>query len=282
MVESGRWQLLMLLLTVYVLFAEDVKMATLPPSADPGFRGAAIFVFSIFVFELISFAALLKTVFSVASFSAGSRRCIEPAAGFPATAKCDRAGHGRSRASRSQWARAWAGWSGSCASRSVRALALERMRAARLQRRLSAVAAAEEAEAAALGVPVEALRAAQNASRRLKRSALAMSVDEWANEGEQPHTNSEDEVDTEVVGEDGRSAARRRRTAPTHGSTGMARASAVWERLNTAMSRKLIIGLLAVVIVLPSSRSIRKTTAQTCFSPLLSLGRWAAQASMPR
>ena len=251
MVESGRWQLLMLLLTVYVLFAEDVKMAMLPPSADSGFRGAAIFVFSVFVFELIVRCVAEDRFFGRFFFWLDLGAALSLLPDFLPQQNATELAYGRAGRAARVGARLGRVVRFVRVIQQLRALALERMRAARLQRRLSAIAAAEEAEAAALGVPVEALRAAQNASRRLRRSELAMSVDEWANEGEQPHTNSEDEADTEVVGEDGRSAARRRRTAPTHGSTGMARASAVWERLNTAMSRKLIIGLLAVVIILP-------------------------------
>ena len=250
LVESGRWQLIMLLLTVYVLFAEDVKMATLPPSADPGFRGAAIFVFSVFVFELIVRCVAEDRFFGRFFFWLDLGAALSLLPDFLPQQNATELAYGRAGRAARVGARLGRVVRFVRVIQQLRALALERMRAARLQRRMAAVAAAEEAEAAALGVPVEALRAAQNASRRLKRSALAMSVDEWANEGEQPHAG--DDSDTEVVGEDGRSAAaRRRRMAPSHGATGMARASAVWERLNTAMSRKLIIGLLAVVIVLP-------------------------------
>ena len=251
-VESGRWQLIMLLLTVYVLFAEDVKMATLPPSADTGFRDAAIFVFSVFVFELIVRCVAEDQFFGRFFFWLDLGAALSLLPDFLPQQNATELAYGRAGRAARVGARLGRVVRFVRVIQQLRALALERMRAARLQRRMAAVAAAEEAEAAALGVPVEALRAAQNASRRLKRSALAMSVDEWAHEGEQPHAHADDDSDTEVVGEDGRSAAaRRRRMAPTHGSTGMARASAVWERLNTAMSRKLIIGLLAVVIVLP-------------------------------
>ena len=272
LVESGRWQLIMLLLTVYVLFAEDVKMVTLPPSADPGFRAAVIFVFSVFVFELLVRCVAEDRFFGRFFFWLDLGAALSLLPDFLPQQNASELAYGRAGRAARVGARLGRVVRFVRVIQQLRALALERMRAARLQRRMAAVAAAEEAEAAALGVPVEALRAAQNASRRLKRSALAMSVDEWANEGEQPHTNSDDDVDTEVVGDDGRGAARRRRAAPTHGSTGMARASAVWERLNTAMSRKLIIGLLAVVIVLPFLEVHQKDYSPALF--LATLESW--------
>lgn len=262
LVEGAQWQSMMLVLTIYVLFAEDIKDSSLPPSVDHTFRGAAAFVFAAFVLELLIRCVCEDAFFGRFFFWLDLGAALSLLPDFIPQENAAELAYGRAGRAARVGARLGRIVRFVRVVQQLRALALERMRSARLERRMAALAAAEEAEASALGVPVEALRAAQNASRRLQLSAAARvaaataAAGDWAHEEEPTGAARDDNAkgasQTEVVGEDGRTARRRRASAaPSHGATGMARASAVWERLNTAMSRKLILGLLSVIIVLP-------------------------------
>jgi hypothetical protein len=254
-VEGAYWQSLMLIFTIYVLFAEDIKASSLPPSVDPAFRGAAAFVFATFVLELLTRCVCEDAFFGRFFFWLDLGAALSLLPDFIPQENTDELAYGRAGRAARVGARLGRIVRFVRVVQQLRALALERMRAARLERRMAALEAAEEAEALALGVPVEALRAAQNTSGRLSAQVAAATAADWAHEEEPIGTARDDKAkdsQTEVVGDDGRTARRRRASAaPSHGATGMARASAVWERLNTAMSRKLILGLLSVIIVLP-------------------------------
>jgi hypothetical protein len=261
LVEGAYWQSIMLVLTIYVLFAEDIKASSLPPSVDHAFRGAAAFVFAAFVLELLIRCVCEDAFFGRFFFWLDLGAALSLLPDFLPQENAAELAYGRAGRAARVGARLGRIVRFVRVVQQLRALALERMRAKRLERRMAALAAAEEAEASAMGVPVEALRAAQNASRRLQLSAAAKvaaataAAGDWAHEEEPTGAARDDKAkvsQTEVVGEDRRTARRRRSSAaPSHGATGMARASAVWERLNTAMSRKLILGLLSVIIVLP-------------------------------
>ena len=66
-----------------------------------------------------------------------------------------------------------------------------------------------------------------------------------------------------------RSAAVEARLAAGGGKAGLERASAVWERMSSLMSRKLIIGLLAVIVIYPFLEVVRADLAPLLFLHML-------------
>jgi hypothetical protein len=289
--DGVTWQVVMLVCTLYVLFAEDIKVICFPPSTDAAFRGLAIFNFAIFVAELLV-RSVVEPDYAFRFYfwlDAGAALSLLP----DFVEQSDSLAYGRAGRAARVGARLGRVIRFVRVVQTLRLLALVEMRRARARRAAAAQRREEEAAAAALGLSLSAFQRAAAQSRRPgdgTKSAHADDLEDWPELGAPTGTGgvrssassdagalsaSATDIETGAVTtapprrtSTPRSAAVEARLAAGTGGrrAGLDRASAVWERMNALMSRKLIIGLLAVIIIFPLLEVVRSD-----FSPQLFL-----------
>ncbi len=344
-------QLLMLVATLYVLFAEDIKVIFFHPRHDPAFRALAILHFGIFCSELLLRSAVEPGYAFRFYFwlDVGAALSLLPDFIAAPGIAYGRAGHAARVGARLgriiRFLRV---------VQALRLLLLVQLRRRRARERARADAAAASAAAAALGLPDTAFQAV-HARRgglllardgavigtdadhgkapimpllpgvgasfrgsgsappggggggvgrflsRLSRSGGSSAgaprgslqrTDDWSVESDRGSDSGSDaeragggDLEAPRGGGGGALAARARRASRSvaaaarrlggRGSTmpaGLDRPSAVWERMSALMSRKLIVGLLVVIIVYPFLEVVHSDLSPDLF--LHSLESW--------
>jgi hypothetical protein len=294
--DGVTWQVVMLVCTLYVLFAEDIKVICFPPSTDAAFRGLAIFNFSIFVAELLV-RSVVEPDYAFRFYfwlDAGAALSLLP----DFVEQSDDLAYGRAGRAARVGARLGRVIRFVRVVQTLRLLALVEMRRGRARRAAAEAARAEAEAAAALGVSLFAFQRAAAASRRPgdgSKSAHADDLEDWpalgsaggvrasldgaaaANGHGAPSSYDEESGGAPPLrrASTPRSAAVEARLAAGSGGgpAGLDRASAVWERMNALMSRKLIIGLLAVIIIFPLLEVVRADYSPQLF--LHTLESWS-------